>query len=108
AKMGGLKPGVGVVFDLGRPVEVGKVTLTMIGTPTAIELRVPKADASPAPMSGLSRWTRVASQATAPATAVLTPDTPVTTRFLLVYLTSLPNVGGNKYQGAIAEIEVAP
>ncbi len=107
AKLGGLKPGVGLVLDLGTPVEVGRVTLKMIGTPTSLELRVPASGASPVPMSGINKWTRVAVEPTGGTTVVLEPSAPVTTRYLLVYATSLPNVGGNKYQAAIAEIVVS-
>ena len=53
-------------------------------------------------------WTVVASAAQAKDTTVLTPAAPVTTRFLLVYLTSLPPELGNYYQGGISNIEVRP
>ena len=95
------------MLDLGTPVEVGRVTLKMIGTPTSLELRVPASGASPVPMSGINKWTRVAVEPTGGTTVVLEPSAPVTTRYLLVYATSLPNVGGNKYQAAIAEIVVS-
>ena len=35
----------------------------------------------------------------------LTPDRPVTTRFLLVWLTELPQVAGG-YRGRVAEVVV--
>ncbi len=108
ARLGGLKPGVGLVVDLGQEQRVGAVRLTLVGTPTTIELRTPAASGltSP-PMDSQKSW-RVVAQAEATETEVeiVVPD-PVTTRFVLVYLTSLPPVGGN-YQAAIAEVQVMP
>jgi hypothetical protein len=39
AKMGGLKPGVGVVFDLGKAVPVSAVELLLVGSGTTVDLR---------------------------------------------------------------------
>ena len=38
----------------------------------------------------------------------LAPQQAVTTRFVLVYLSQLPSLGNNRYQGGIAEITVRP
>ena len=40
-----------------------------------------------------------------PATT-LTLNEPAATRWVLVYFTSLPNIGGNKYRAGLAEIVV--
>lgn len=109
ATFAGLKPGVGLVVDLGQPVEVGQVKLILQGTPTAVQLRVPKGDPATtktAPMKAAAEWTAIASVPKAGTSVVLKPKAKVTTRYLLVYITSLPNVGSNKYRAAIAEIEV--
>lgn len=107
AKLGGLKPGVGLVVDLGQSVDVGAVKLVLQGSPTAVSLYVPAKDAGTnAPMTGIKDWKQVASTAKAGTAATLKPAKPVSTRYVLVYLSSLPNVGGNKYRGAIADIQV--
>jgi putative peptidoglycan lipid II flippase len=107
-KLGGLKRGVGLVFDLGSPQPVHEVRLTLSGTGTDVELRVPAADpagtAKP-PMTSDRNWRNVAKQSQAGATATLTSSEPVTTRYVLVYLTSLPKEGGG-YRGGIYEVEV--
>lgn len=107
AKMGKLKPGVGLVVDLGERKQVGSVKLTLQGSPTAVQLRVPKDSATDkAPTGSQKEWSTVASAPSAGTSVELTPDQAVESRFLLVYVTSLPKVSGNKYRAGIAEIEV--
>lgn len=109
ATMGGLKPGVGLVIDLGQPTAVTAVKLMLVGEPTAVQIMVPLTDPGTtevAPMTSVKQWQVVASDATAPTSVTLTPKTPVTTRYVLVYLTSLPRVDAARYRGGIAEIEV--
>jgi putative peptidoglycan lipid II flippase len=108
AKLGGLKPGVGLILDLGQAVSVGTVSLTMVGEPTAVEIRIPTTDAetvSSPPMNSQSQWKVVASNSTTGATADLSPAAPVMTRFVMIYLTSLPAVTGG-FKAGIAEVSV--
>ncbi|CEI50136.1 protein kinase [Propionibacterium freudenreichii] len=105
AAFGGVKPGSGLLLDLGRAHELSSVTLTLIGAPTGVQLLVPHDDANPS-MSTVKDWT-VASRADAAGQSVtLTPDKATSTRHLVVYLTSLPQLTNGRYQGAIAEISV--
>lgn len=102
--LGGLKPGVGLVVDLGQPREVSAVGLTLAGDGTAVDVRVPAGET--ASMATSTDWNVVASEAAAPSgLTTLTPAEPVTTRYLLVYLTALPSEEGG-YRGAIGEIVV--
>lgn len=106
-QLGGLKDGVGLVIDLGKPQPVGSVDITFVGKgATNVELRAPKGDT--ASMKTADDWNVVAKNRAAPAgTASITPDAELTTRYLLVYLTKLPPVEGG-FQAAIAEIQVQP
>ena len=98
-----LKSGVGLLVDLGRPARVGRVTVTLRDRPTTVRLlAAPGASAAPTSTDGL---TRVASKAGAGTTAVLAPAKPVRTRWLVVWLTSLPHVSGG-YRGTVSEISV--
>ena len=106
--LGGLKPGVGLVLDLGHPVAIGSVRLTLQGKPTAVEIRVPTGNPSTAPMSTVKDWRVIASNAAAGTSVTLTPSAAVTSRWVLVYLTSLPQVSPGHYRGAIAEVSVHP
>jgi putative peptidoglycan lipid II flippase len=108
AKLGGLKKGVGYIVDLGQPVSVGKVSLIMVGQPTALELRVPAGDpktVTTPPMDRAAQWTVVATNSAAGQTVDLSPSKPVTTQFVMVYITSLPAVTGG-FKAGIAEVQV--
>lgn len=108
AKMGNLKPGVGLLLDLGEAVSVSAVKVHLQGSPTAIEVRIPATDAATVvspPMTSQTDWTVVAGDAQAGTVVTLNPTAPVTSRFLMLYVTSLPAVSGG-FQAAIAEVEV--
>lgn len=105
--LGRLKPGVGLVLDLGSVQQVGSVHLVMQGQPTSVELRVPATEATDrAPSSSVKQWSVVAQSAAAGADVTLTPAQATRTRYLLVYLTKLPKVDQNRYRGGIAEVQV--
>lgn len=108
ADFNGRKPGAGVIVDLGEPKPVSWVVLTLGEGPTAGQVMVPnRADAAEPPLDALSSWRRVASFEPSTGHVQLHLDRPVTTRYVLVHLTTLPRVGNN-YQGTIAEIQVTP
>jgi putative peptidoglycan lipid II flippase len=107
-KLGNIKRGVGLVLDLETPQQVRSVHLTLSGTGTAVEFRVPKTDPAQTPqppMSSDKRWRTVAAESKAGQSATLTTEQDVTTRYVLVYLTSLPKEG-NGYRGGIYEVEI--
>ena len=107
-KLGNIKRGVGLVLDLETPQQVRSVQLTLSGTGTAVEFRVPETDPAQTPqppMGSDKRWRTVAAESKAGQSATLTAKQDVTTRYVLVYLTSLPKEG-NGYRGGIYEVEV--
>ncbi|HZA04297.1 MAG TPA: hypothetical protein VE617_07020, partial [Propionibacteriaceae bacterium] len=107
-RLGGIKRGVGLVLDLGTAQPVREVELILSGAGTDVELRVPAkdpAETTTPPMNSDAAWRSVAEQSKAGGTATLRPKEPVTTRYVLVYLTSLPKEGGG-YRGGIFEVEV--
>ena len=101
--LGGLKSGVGLLVDLGRRADVGKVDLTLEGKPTTLQLlAAPDAQAAPSSTEGL----RTVATAKGAGTHVhLVLKKQVTTQWLVVWLTSLPPAPGG-YQGKVAEISV--
>jgi hypothetical protein len=102
-KLGGLKSGVGLLVDLGKPKRVGEVHLTLIGSPTSLQiLAAPDATSAPTSTDGLPK---VASASAAGTDVHLKLDKPTTTRWLVVWLTSLPQAGGG-YRGQVAEVSV--
>ncbi len=107
-KLGNLKRGVGLVVDLGSAQAVREVKLNLSGKGTSVEFRVPKNNPSQTqnpPMKSDSQWRTVASESKAGGTVTLTAKQSVTTRYVLVYLTSLPKEGTG-YRGGIYEVEV--
>jgi hypothetical protein len=105
ALLGNLKPGVGLLVDLGEVRTVTAVDLTMLGSGTDVELRAAP-DAQTSQPQFVGQLHVVASASDTGTEVTLTPDSPVSTRFLLVYLTKLPPDGGGGYKGAIAELKV--
>jgi putative peptidoglycan lipid II flippase len=106
-ELGGLKRGVGLVLDLGTAQPVSSVELALSGNGTEVEVRVPKDEpeqvTSP-PMASDNRW-RTVSKDEVDDSGTLALKSPVTTRFVLVYLRSLPREGSG-YKGGIYEVEV--
>lgn len=101
-EFGGLKDGVGLVVDLGAAREVSQVRLTLGDDRTSVELYgAPGRTSPPERLSGLTRLGSV----TAGGQARIDVDS-FETRFLLVWLTSLPEVTTGKFQGEVREIVV--
>ncbi|MCX4882084.1 MULTISPECIES: serine/threonine protein kinase [unclassified Streptomyces] len=103
ANFGNLKSGVGIILDLGKVQQVGKVTVTFVGD-TSVELRSASADAGAKPMS-FSSYTKVASGS---GTAVeLKPGKSVKSQYLLVWLTKLPlQADDGQWRARVADIKV--
>ncbi|MGI8578652.1 MAG: protein kinase family protein [Nocardioidaceae bacterium] len=106
-RLGGLKSGVGLILDLGRSQEVDTVTVSLQGDGTSLQLRAAPASAIAAPTGSADAYTLVGDIQHAGNQARFAPAKAVVTRFLLVWLTSLPAVGAYSYRGRIANIEVA-
>ena len=103
--LGGLKDGVGLVIDLGGPREVTSLRILLDGQPTDLEVYTAAEDvvAAPGSLDGLERVAQVGQVGT-DATVSLSAD--VVTRYLVVWLTSLPEVDPGEYRGIIREISV--
>ncbi|WP_020574634.1 protein kinase family protein [Actinopolymorpha alba] len=103
-RLGRLKDGVGIWFDLGSVQEVSSVELTLVGTGTDLELRAAPEEASSAPAAA-DDWQKVAESEGAGTQVTLNLEKPSRTRYLLVWLTKLPPDGG-EFRGGVAEIVV--
>lgn len=118
AAFNGRKPGVGLLIDLGSAGPVSSVTVTIVGGKTDLQLRVPDgtpiASTDPQPTTEITAslatandWTTVAKASGATGEITLTPAQPITTRYLVVYITKLPAAQpGPGYQAGIAEVVV--
>ncbi|MGI5196625.1 protein kinase family protein [Streptomyces sp. CA-288835] len=102
ADFGRLKSGVGVILDLGKVQQVGKVTVSFVGD-TSVELRAASGDAGAEPTS-FNAFSKVAQGSG--TTGVLKPDESIETRYLLIWLTELPLTDEGNYRGRVADIKV--
>lgn len=105
--MGGEKPGVGLVLDLGQAVPIGSVEITFAAPGTDVQLRVPKqADAETAPMTREAEWRTIAHTSDESGQVTLQPSEATTSRYLLVYITKLPETEKGRYLTTINEVVV--
>ncbi len=101
--LGGLKPGVGLVVDLGSIQNIGSVVLDLQGSKTDLSLYAAPTNADqPTNLDGLKE---IAKKTGAGEQVQLKPRSAVRARYLVVWLTSLPPVAGG-FRGAISEITV--
>lgn len=110
-----IKPGTGIIYDLGAVRTVDYVTVR-IGSPGAtLELRAAGQEVTEVPALEIGKAPpgfRLVTQAEATSTQVtLRAKSPVRTRFLLVWFTALPNLGsssggGGPYRDSISLVKV--
>ena len=98
--LGGGKPGVGLLVDLGAPRPVDAVVLRLVGNGTDLALL-----ATDNPTAPETTFTRMAEVTGAGNSVTLRVPKPVTTRYLLIWLTTVPATDG-AYQGGISDIRV--
>ncbi|CAA9377653.1 MAG: hypothetical protein AVDCRST_MAG21-1530 [uncultured Nocardioidaceae bacterium] len=104
---GGLKRGVGLRLDLGRPQTVREVEMRLPTGPTGLQVRAAPAGSVVAPMSSVDQYDLLETRTAARGDVTVGLDDPVRTQFVLVWLTKLPpEVAGVSYRGSISEIRV--
>ncbi|GAA3054960.1 protein kinase family protein [Kitasatospora albolonga] len=106
---GAYKAGTGLLVDLGSEQQVSSVEVQFAGGSSKMELYAqPKGTAS-APRvdrNGLSSFGSPVATQQGPQVE-LKPGQPLTTRYLLLWLTSIPKDGTDgRYRGRIAEVKV--
>ena len=104
AALGGLKDGVGVVLDLGGPRELSSLRIQLAGGATNVSVYAssPGAD-EPRTLKGLRRIAVL--DAAGPDVSVSVPS-GLLTRYVVVWLTELPEVEPDNFRGEIREITV--
>ncbi|MFD4400773.1 protein kinase family protein [Kitasatospora sp. NPDC058478] len=102
---GGYKEGTGLLIDLGSPHAVNSVSVQFVGTTTA-ELRIPNGQAADNPQKApLASFTAVGKKSGTTVDFAL--STPTNTRYLLIWLTSLPKDTDGRFRGQVAEVKVS-
>jgi hypothetical protein len=100
AALGNLKPGVGLIVDLGEPRPISAVHVVLLGEGTTVSLLESDGDQPPTSDKDMTQVDQVVD---APSEVTLRPTEPVTGRYWLVWLTKLP-AGGGGFRGGVAEI----
>jgi cytoskeletal protein RodZ len=99
AHFGALKNGTGLLLDMGHPVTVASVRLSLVYSGADIQLR---AGSKPVPA-----WLpAVARVSNAGGTAQLKPGAPVHVRYLLIWFTKLPPDNAGTYRASVYKITV--
>ncbi|MFJ9839034.1 serine/threonine protein kinase [Kitasatospora sp. NPDC101155] len=98
------KDGTGLLIDLGSAQSVSSVNVQFTGTTTA-ELRVPNAQAAVSPQGAQPEAYNVLDKQSG-STVDFTLSSPTNTRYLLIWLTSLPKDTGGGYRGVVNEVKV--
>ncbi|MET8622361.1 protein kinase family protein [Kitasatospora sp. NPDC004669] len=101
-----LQSGTGLMIDLGSPQPVSSVNVQFLGGEQAAELRVPTAAAATNPMGAKPESFTVVGKKSG-TSVEYTVDPPVTTRYLLIWLTALTKDDDGKYRGHVAEVKVS-
>ncbi|RKE20291.1 protein kinase family protein [Streptomyces sp. TLI_171] len=106
-QFGAWRAGTGLLIDLGSARQVGSVEVQFLGD-TKVELKAAPAGAGSAPSDDDSGFRALGpSIATGSGSKVtLKPSTPVTTRYLVLWLTGLPTADEGGFRGKVAEIQV--
>ncbi|RKT16766.1 serine/threonine protein kinase [Streptomyces sp. 1114.5] len=99
------RAGTGLMIDLGSQQTVSSVTVQFAGEHTA-ELRVPGTGAAARPMQSKPEDFTVIGKKSG-TTVEYALDNPVTTRYLLIWLTALPKNSEGNFQGGVAEVKVS-
>jgi hypothetical protein len=113
AELGHLKDGVGLLIDLGEDRTVTDITLDFGASPTSYEVWATPEGATSAPtvappvsFDGASDvWVPAIAKAGAGPSSSVSLD-PMTTRYVLLWLTKLPVETEGKYRGIVNEVTI--
>ncbi|MGV9265842.1 serine/threonine protein kinase [Kitasatospora sp. NPDC003701] len=101
-----LRDGVGLLLDLGSAQAVSSVNVQFVGSTTA-ELRIPGPQAAGDPAKAQPGDFTVAAGKQSGTALDYALESPVTTRYLLLWMTSLPKDTDGKFRAYVAEVKVS-
>jgi serine/threonine protein kinase len=104
---GGLKPGTGLLIDMGKQVSLSQVEV-LFGTTGSTSTEIYLGNSNTMSKTALSNFTLVSPLASATGDHVFHVSSKATGRYVLIWLTSLPPQAGstNKYMGQIFNVVV--
>jgi len=105
AELGGLKDGVGLVLDLGGQRDVDSLRVRLAGEPTSFSIYASPSTATKIP-TRLRDLRRVAVLNDAGTDATVSLGSGILTRYVVVWLRSLPAVDDGGFRGEIREVVI--
>jgi serine/threonine protein kinase len=99
----GIKPGVGLILDLGRPQEVGKLALTLAPTGGSQVTIYGADDSVPSSLDGWTSLTGDPQTVTARKSFSLKGGSH---RYLMIWFSSLPQDDEGKYRGGVTSVSL--
>jgi hypothetical protein len=104
---GGLKPGTGLILDMGKAVKLSSVQVTFGSTPGA-DVAIEVGNSNARATSTLSSFTTVAKATGIGGTYTFHASSSATGRYVLLWITKLPPLAGsgNKFEAEIFNIVV--
>ncbi|MBT2446459.1 serine/threonine protein kinase [Streptomyces sp. ISL-43] len=91
-----IKDGVGIVYDLGAEYEVSEASIALRFAGDHTTLALYKTDSS-SPKGSVGSMKKIADTTTSGTAVKLTPVEPVKTRYVLLWITALPQAPGDEY-----------
>ncbi|MFG2711204.1 protein kinase family protein [Streptomyces goshikiensis] len=91
-----VKDGLGIVYDLGaeKDVSAAEIALKYAGNHTTVTLYATKNMSSQTPVSSMKK---IVGATTSGSALKLTAETPVKTRYVLLWITAMPQAGADDY-----------
>ncbi|WP_405490928.1 protein kinase family protein [Streptomyces sp. NBC_00096] len=92
------KAGVGIIYDLGseQAVSGGSIALKYAGDHTTATLYAAPSMSSSTPVASMRK---IATKTTSDSSLELSSETPATTRYVLVWITAMPESGTDAFSG---------
>jgi hypothetical protein len=104
---GHLKPGAGLILDMGRAVRLSQVAI-QFGTSCCTHVQIELGNSSTVSMDALGSFTAVQSSTTAAGVTTFNVAKQTTGRYLLIWMTELPPLasGSGKFETMIYNVTV--
>lgn len=101
---GGLKKGTGLILDMGKPVRLSSVQI-MFGPQAGANVNIEVGNNSSVSPQGLASFTKVAKEKNVGGgSQTFQTSSSASGRYVLIWFTKLPPIGGNKFEAFIYSI----
>ncbi|HEV2536281.1 MAG TPA: protein kinase family protein [Streptosporangiaceae bacterium] len=104
---GGLKPGAGLLLDMGRSVRLSQLTI-QFGTTCCTHVQIELGNTGTVSQAALGTFTPVQSSASAANSTTFNVTSKATGRYVLIWITDLPPLAGQqgRYEALISNVAV--